>query len=171
LFFTFLVSGIWHGSKWTFVIWGALNGFYLLFSIWTENIRKDFVRLIGLDNFPNLHRAIKILITFTLTCYAWMFFRANSISDVIYIHRAVALSLLDPFHEIAKFPITLRSFILSLAVIVFLELVHYTQRKREMWDRLAEKPIWFRWAIYYTFILAIYLLGEFGDRQFIYFQF
>jgi alginate O-acetyltransferase complex protein AlgI len=171
LFLTFLISGVWHGAKWTFVIWGALNGLYLLVSIWTEKPRKRLVEFIGLDKHQSLRQSIQLLITFTLTCYAWLFFRANSLTDVIYIHRSIASSLIHPFREIIQFPFSLNEFLLCLCVIAFLELIHYTERKREMWSYLTNKPLYLRWAVYYGFILVIFYLGGFGSNHFIYFQF
>jgi alginate O-acetyltransferase complex protein AlgI len=171
LFFTFLISGVWHGANWTFVIWGALNGFYLLTSIWTADLRRGFVEKIGLSKYPNLHGAIKIFITFALTCYAWIFFRANSIADAVYITRAIASSIIHPFRGIGELPASFGQIILCFAVIAVLELIHYTQRKQDVRERLSAKPFWVRWAVYYVFVLAIFLLGEFGNRKFIYFQF
>lgn len=168
---TFLISGIWHGASWTFVIWGALNGFYLLFSIWTANLRRGFVKRIGLDNFPQLHRFIKIAITFGLTCYAWIFFRANSISDAVYINKAIFLSVIKGMRGFGGFPVSRYQFIICSGAIAFIEIIHLTQRKRDMRESLAEKPIWIRWAVYYAFVLAIFLFGEFTNRKFIYFQF
>ena len=171
LFFTFLISGIWHGANWTFVIWGALNGFYLLTSIWTADLRRNFVEKIGLSKRPNLHGAIKIFITFALTCYAWIFFRANSVADAVYITRAIASSIIHPLRGLGELPASPGQLILCFAVIAVLELIHYTQRKQDMRERLSAKPFWIRWSVYYVFVLAIFLLGEFGNRKFIYFQF
>ena len=168
---TFLISGIWHGANWTFLIWGALNGFYLLFSIWTVNLREDFVKRIGLNRFPDLHRFIKIFVTFALTCYAWIYFRANSLSDVVYIHKAIASSIIKPFRGMSGFPVSSYQFLVCIGAIVFLEFIHNTQSKRDMRESLAEKPIWIRWAVYYAVILGIFLFGEFTNRKFIYFQF
>src|SRR3989339_1447668 len=56
LFITFLVSGLWHGANWTFVIWGALNGFYLVFSLWTADIRKRVTDATGISRLPQLHK-------------------------------------------------------------------------------------------------------------------
>src|SRR6185436_1518823 len=52
LFITFLISGFWHGANWTFVAWGALNGFYLIFAEWTKKQRHYFNVAIGIDKFP-----------------------------------------------------------------------------------------------------------------------
>ena len=85
LFFTFLVSGLWHGADWTFVIWGALNGFYLVFSIWTTRLRVVAARLSGLAKTPRLRRFFGVIFTFTLILFAWIFFRANSVEDAFYV--------------------------------------------------------------------------------------
>ncbi len=171
IFFIFLISGIWHGAGWNFIMWGAINGFYILFSIWTANLRAAFVKAVGLIRYPNLHRFIKIVITFSLICYSLMVFRSNSISDMIYIHRATASSIINPFQHIAGLPVSFAQLVLCLAAIVFIEFIDYIQRKRNLRELLAEKPIWFRWAVYYAFILIIFFAGEFSNRKFFYFQF
>jgi D-alanyl-lipoteichoic acid acyltransferase DltB (MBOAT superfamily) len=81
----FFLSGLWHGAKWTFVIWGLLNGFYMIFSHLTRLIREKFVSYIGLNKFPYIHDFIKTAITFTLINIGWVFFRANTLADAIYI--------------------------------------------------------------------------------------
>ena len=81
----FLICGLWHGANWTFVIWGGLHGFYLVFSNLTQKIRGEIIRRIGLDRTPIFHRALKLGITFLLVCFAWIFFRANTVSDSLYI--------------------------------------------------------------------------------------
>ncbi len=173
VFFTFLISGVWHGAGWTFIIWGALNGIYLLVSIWTARLRSGFVERTGLSRFPNLHRYIKIAITFGLTAYAMMFFRSNSFSDALDINKLILSSFLHPLQTLAgaHTPILLRDFILSLAAIVVLQLVETAQGERSIKELFGDKPLAFRYAIYYALILAIFLFGEFNNRQFIYFQF
>jgi D-alanyl-lipoteichoic acid acyltransferase DltB (MBOAT superfamily) len=173
LFVTFLVSGVWHGANWTFVAWGSLNGFYLLCSIWTRGPRARFVKLVGLDRRPALHRLVQVAVTFGLTCYAWIFFRAHSISDALYINRAIASAVLDPLRGAGYVlaPMPLGEVLLAVAAVAFMEIVHLFQRKRGMRAMLSERPAWFRWAVYYALAAAILLAGQFGERQFIYFQF
>jgi len=171
IFFIFLISGVWHGAGWNFIMWGALNGFYILFSIWTTNLREDFVRRIGLIRYPNLHRFIRITITFGLICYSLMIFRANSIADMVYIHRVIISGIINPFRGIAGLPVSFTQLVLCIGAIVFIQFIDYVQRKRNLRELLAEKPIWFRWAVYYAFILTIFFAGEFSNRKFIYFQF
>jgi D-alanyl-lipoteichoic acid acyltransferase DltB (MBOAT superfamily) len=85
LLLVFLISGLWHGASWTYVIWGALNGLYLVFAIITQKLRDKFNRLTGIVKVPKLSRLLQILITFMLSCLAWIFFRANNVSDAFLI--------------------------------------------------------------------------------------
>lgn len=73
LFITFLLSGIWHGANWTFVIWGALHGFYLVFAIISEPWRLRANERMGFTRLPHLHAALQTIITFALVCFGWIF--------------------------------------------------------------------------------------------------
>ena len=73
LFIMFLLSGLWHGANWTFVIWGALNGFYLISSLATRTVRERIASMTGLMRYPPVHAVLRILVTFALTCFAWCF--------------------------------------------------------------------------------------------------
>ncbi|NLF80287.1 MAG: MBOAT family protein, partial [Clostridia bacterium] len=93
LLITFLLSGLWHGANWTFVIWGGLNGAYLVLSLLSQNLRHKLVHAFALDRLPRLHRLLQVAITFGLICLAWVFFRANSFADALYMIRAMCCDL------------------------------------------------------------------------------
>lgn len=185
IFATFLLSGIWHGANWTFVIWGALHGGAFVISHLTENIRDRFTQLIGLTKLPVVHKVIRVALTFGLVCLAWVFFRANSLDDALFItthifsglgNAAVDMITMD-FGAIRE-ALDLNAigegqweFLIALALIVFLEFVHFVQRKGSIRDLIAAKPLVVRWAAYHAFVLMILILGVFGEQQFIYFQF
>lgn len=80
LFITFLLSGLWHGANWTFVIWGALHGLYQIIGILTNKYRDKLKTRIHLKSTP-LESILQRTSTFALVCFAWLFFRANSIGD------------------------------------------------------------------------------------------
>lgn len=181
LFFTFLVSGIWHGANWTFVIWGALNGFYMVFSIWTTVVRHKVCHAVGLARAPGLHKFVKVFITFALTCFAWVFFRARNLSDAGYVlgnmfpslHYFADLvtsrsALSAAFHGYGLGKIEAFS---ALAAIGVMEFVHVLQRTGSIHDRLARQPAWLRWTEYYALAMTIILFGNYGAQSFIYFQF
>ena len=63
---TFLISGLWHGANWTYIFWGALNGTYLLFSMWTNDIRNKIADFLGLNKWPKTYRLAQVMTTFSL---------------------------------------------------------------------------------------------------------
>jgi len=174
LFIVFLISGLWHGANWTFVIWGALHGFYLVFALITKNFREKFNNFFRFNKVPGL----SALTTFVLVAFAWIFFRANGVRSAIYISKHIFTGI--PFlvtkllHHQSVFEyvgLEKKDLVLSVFLILFLETVHYIQCKKSLSLIFAQKPIYVRWAIYYGLIIAILFLGVFENRQFIYFQF
>lgn len=188
LMITFLISGLWHGANWTFIIWGALNGFYLIFGMMTQKLRAQFITAVGLNRFPRVHQLIQASITFGLICFAWIFFRARDLSDALYI----VTHLFDGVGELITFCLTNPSalnsgrrvlqgvfldlpktdFLIAVVAIIFMESVHLIQRHKDIRHMLSERPAWLRWAVYYVLIFSILVFGAFETpNQFIYFQF
>src|SRR5260221_2992396 len=85
LLIVFVVSGLWHGANWTYVIWGGLNGLYLAIAMATQNVRPRLAHVLGLDRLPLVREWGAILCTFSLICLSWVFFRANTLHDALYI--------------------------------------------------------------------------------------
>jgi D-alanyl-lipoteichoic acid acyltransferase DltB (MBOAT superfamily) len=176
LFVVMLICGFWHGANWTFLVWGGLHGFYLICSILTRTVRDRLVRMIGLDRVPGLHSSLKILITFSLVCFAWIFFRADTISDASNIISNMfsgwrGVFTVETFKKITFWGPLKFELVVSLISIGILLSVQLMEERRKFIDRFSEKPIWIRWPVYYSLLLAILLFGNFGAKQFIYFQF
>jgi len=178
LFITFLISGLWHGASWNFIVWGALNGFYLIFSIWTLNFRKYAEYKLGVKKDFKTYRLVQILVTFSLVCFTWIFFRAENLSDAWYIvtHLFVDLNKLSTYpgqiYSLIDFSAYgIHGFLVSILSILFMELIHFRQRHSNMRHMLSEQPAWLRWSIYYVIILLIILFGVSENNNFIYFQF
>lgn len=174
LFFVFLVSGLWHGANWTYIIWGALHGFYLVFAIITKNFREKTNKLLLLDKIAFL----PTLTTFLLVSFAWIFFRANGVHTALYISQHIFTGFPDVIHRFANhlpvlqdYGLNNKEMVLSVALIVFLETVQYLQNKKNTLVDLSQKPILVRWSAYYILLIVIVVFGEFSQRQFIYFQF
>jgi D-alanyl-lipoteichoic acid acyltransferase DltB (MBOAT superfamily) len=172
---TFVLSGLWHGANWTFVLWGALHGLYLVVAAWTTPLRKRLTRVIGLDQYPKLHKAIRIVITFHLVCFSWIMFRAHSLSDAAYIMRHIwSIEWVRGWRAIITpgvFVLDRVDLVIALAAVVAMEAVHLVQRRKQMRLFLADQPLLLRWAVYYALCYSIIFLGKFGEQQFIYFQF
>ena len=172
----FLVCGLWHGASWTFVVWGGIHGFYLIVSRMTQPLRERIWFRTGVDRWPNLKKAFRVLVTFSLVCLAWVFFRASSLSEAFSILSKGAAAWEDLFNsrvwERLLFAGPLRfEFLVGSVSIGLLIFVHIVQERFSWIEILSNKPGWFRWPIYYAGVLSILLLGNFGTRPFIYFQF
>jgi alginate O-acetyltransferase complex protein AlgI len=174
LFIVFLVSGLWHGANWTFVIWGALHGLFLIFSIVTKDLRKKVNRLLYFDRIPFL----ATLTTFVLVTFAWIFFRANNVNSALYIAGHIFTGLSDSVNRLLNnqsifeyVGIPKAEMILSMLLIMFIILVHSIQVRKSISEIFRTQPSYVRWMIYYLMISSILVFGVFENRQFIYFQF
>jgi D-alanyl-lipoteichoic acid acyltransferase DltB (MBOAT superfamily) len=166
----FVVSGLWHGANWTFVIWGALHGLFLVAAILWNYATKWI-------NFPPIlpsvvTSGIKIFVTFNLVAFSWIFFRANSLADAFYIitHLFAGLELRLGLYR--TMPGGAYEFMIAFIAILLMELVHWLQMTNgSVRLILRGQPLWLRWSGYYSLVLAIIMFGHFGLTQFIYFQF
>ena len=166
LFIVFLISGLWHGANWTYIVWGGINGFYLVFALVTKKYRDSFDNFIGINKFPGVKKAVQILTTFGLTCFAWIFFRATSLAQAWDIIKKI-FTFHGPFYNG-----NVTMFLFSILGITFLLLV---ESKREYFNFKFSFTYNKNWAIrnlYYAFLIAIIILaGVFDGGEFIYFQF
>lgn len=166
LLLVFLISGLWHGANWTYIIWGALNGFYLVFAIISQKYRSKINRLIGIEKIPWLNHLLQVIITFMLSCFAWVFFRANNTTDAIAIIKKISTFEGSIFVENPSMMIY--SFF-GIFILLFVEL------KKEFYKGeysfLSNKNWIVRNLSYAILIIIILLIGVFDGGQFIYFQF
>ena len=182
LFFVFLVSGFWHGANWTFIAWGALHGFYLVFAIISQKRRLNINQSIGIMKNGFVLKIVQIITTFILVDFAWVFFRAKNIKDAIYIithllsnipQQLISAARNENFsrHRIIYLNQTTYEFFIAIAAILFMESIHYFQRNLELRVYFSKKSSFFRWVTYALIIYSIILFGEFSNNSFIYFQF
>ena len=167
-FAIFIVSGFWHGANWTFIVWGALNALYFLPLLLLNKNRLNTDVIAYKKFIPTLKELIQIGITFSLTVFAWIFFRANNIRHAIsYISEILSPSLFTT----PKFKGIMESIIIIILVIVFV-LIEWKGRegKYAIAHLGIKRKRYFRYALYYAIILAIFLFGG-KEQQFIYFQF
>jgi D-alanyl-lipoteichoic acid acyltransferase DltB (MBOAT superfamily) len=186
---TMFIAGLWHGANYTFILWGLIMGFYMIIAILTRKIRAKMCRLSRLNKRRTLHGAIRIIITFSLICFAWIFFRANTIDDAFYVcshlfsgfdlgqFEIISSQLLATLGTNLQLKIMLPSLtgfhVLGLMVvqIVLLELIQVVERRGNLIRKISLQKLWLRWSIYYAAILFILLFGVFEQSKFIYFQF
>ena len=164
LFFVFLVSGIWHGANWTFFIWGALNGGYLVIAIVTQNYREKLNCLSGLSRNKTFFTFIQILTTFILSSFAWIFFRANNVNDAMLIVKKMGTQL-SP-NIFIKWDVFFALFI-GLTILILKEFKDEFLHNKFSFLKKSNYSV-----IFYALVLVIILLmGVFDEGQFIYFQF
>jgi alginate O-acetyltransferase complex protein AlgI len=98
---TFFVSGLWHGARWNFILWGLLHGCYMASSVMLQAAWNNFSDRTGLTSRRRLDRALKICTTFVLVCAGYVFFRASSLADSFHIFRHVATGWTEIFASLA----------------------------------------------------------------------
>jgi len=160
----FLVSGFWHGANWTFIAWGAINALYFL-PLLLANKNRRHLDTAGTHRWiPGWKDAAKILLTFALTCLAWIFFRANSLEHAFqYIAGILSPSLFDIPQKLDWYYL--------VTLFAFIAMEWYGRHHKYAIEHIGlnwYKPL--RIAFYYG--LAMFILLQSGDEQtFIYFQF
>lgn len=174
----FLVSGLWHGAKWSFVVWGGLNGLYQIISTMIRPVRNKIIQMLHLNKTSFSHKFLQTITTFLLIDFTWIFFRANCLRDAFSIIKSMA-KVYHPFVDLNSSLIcglTVPDFILVLISIGILFLADlfkfYGIKVREI---ILRQDYWFRWFIISGGILFILLTGVWGPgynaSSFIYFQF
>ena len=142
-----LLAGLWHGAAWTFITWGLLMAVYMIFSIFTKKLRNKIARTAGLNKFSQIHSFLKVIITFSLLCIAWIFFRANNIQDALYIITHLFYNFNFRLSG-NKLGMDIIESAFSLILIVLLILSETILNKYEtIFDFIQYKPTWLRWTV------------------------
>lgn len=163
-FIIFIVSGFWHGANWTFIVWGALNAFYFLPLLLTNKNRVHLGPIAQGRIIPSMRELAPMLLTFGLTVFAWIFFRARDIGHAMsYISGIFSESILS-VPEVRPTKVILLSMLFILIEWMGREGQFAIADLGLKWKR----P--FRYAMYYALILAILWFGG-KEQEFIYFQF
>jgi D-alanyl-lipoteichoic acid acyltransferase DltB (MBOAT superfamily) len=177
IFFTFVLSGFWHGAGWGYILWGSLNGCYLIISDLTKKLREKWGQRVRLDRVPTLRKELQIAFTFFLSCFTFIFFRSQSLSDALYVitHLGTGLGTLKGLKMSATSLYSLGldryQLIVSLIMIGFMAVIEGIEPLQNMRQMFSKRPILFRWGMCYVVILFLLFFGEYNDQAFIYFQF
>ncbi len=160
LIVTFLVSGIWHGAKWGFLIWGLLHGLYLACSVFYKPYQKKIHAALKLENSWFL-KVWQVFWTFNLVSFAWIFFRANSVKEAVYVISNI-------FHVTRDF---VSDFLLSqgktelFLTYMFLMLLYF---KNKIHKPFFDWPVWIRSVFYILIYLYVTIFIVKGGHEFIY---
>ncbi|MFV5692431.1 MBOAT family O-acyltransferase [Flavobacterium sp. LT1R49] len=163
-FIIFLVSGFWHGANWTFIVWGALHAVYFLPLLITQNNRNNMDSVAKGKFLPTLKEFFSMLLTFCLTAFAWIFFRAKTVSEAcIYIKNMFKFDFKGgiQFLDFERYSIEL------LLLLLFFILIEWNSRENEhpFYGKYINLKV-------ILIVLLILVLGVFSSpSDFIYFQF
>ena len=164
----FLVSGLWHGANWTFVVWGGLNGLYQVLSLMTRRARARLAEVIAIP--APAKTVLGVLVTFHLILITWVFFRAESLSDAYAILGRATDSLVQ-LPSLIWARVMAGGVLFSLLLIALLISVEIIDERFPMWERLAAQPRYVRWGVYYLLVFGLIVLGTWQGQAFIYMQF
>ena len=167
-FIIFIVSGFWHGANWTFIVWGTLNAIYFLPLLLTKRNRNNIDIIAKGKYLPNIQEFFLMLLTFGLTVFTWIFFRADNIEHAIsYISRILSLSLFSmPYYVGIGYAIP--TIILTIVFIIIEWMGREEAHAIGDFDLKWKRP--YRWLFYYLLIFTIMKWGG-NEQEFIYFQF
>ncbi|HEX8278893.1 MAG TPA: MBOAT family O-acyltransferase, partial [Segetibacter sp.] len=172
-FIIFLVSGFWHGANWTFIAWGALNAIYIMPLIVANKNRHHLEVVANGKVFPSFKEVRQIVVTFFLTVFAWIFFRAESISHAFNYVKSLFSGLVVESAYIQTFNFLLYKvgFVLPVLIIVFVLIEWLGREQKYAIEKFAfSRPKVIRWSFYYAIVIALFLFTG-KEAQFIYFQF
>jgi len=168
---TFLVSGLWHGASWCFVVWGLLHGIYMGFSVVFRQSLNRFHKSIGAISLRGL-KIWQIVITFNLVSFAWIFFRSKSLSDAVYVSKSIllspiqkvditeALSVLESFGK-KEFVLVIVMLIMALGINMNYQRLHFYRRNVAV-----------RWCGYLLLVLVLLAFARFHSAsEYIYMSF
>ena len=163
-FIIFLVSGIWHGSKWNFVVWGGLNALYFI-PLMLFNSNRNHMEIVAKGKWlPSIREVFQMGITFALTLLAWIFFRANTFEGAItFLQKMFRPEL---FTKPSIFPKDL-----LIIIIIFFTIEWLGREGQFALQNLPKRvPVWGRWIFYALIIIALFVFSG-KEQPFIYFQF
>lgn len=164
---TMIICGIWHGAKWSFVIWGALHGLYLVIGFILKKPRKKFYRKINLNK--TLQKYSGIIFTFILVSFAWIFFKANSLSDSFLLLKNI-FTVNDSVDTAALFKNAADLYV-ALAAVLFLLTVEIIQTVNENIKKDFSVIKILNLPVIILILISIFLFGKFEQIDFLYFNF
>lgn len=174
LMITFLVSGLWHGASWNYVIWGGAHGLLQIMGDVLKPAREKVISILHIKKESFSHKLFRGLMTFVMVDFCWIFFRApGAKASLKIIHRMFTADALLGIKEMGLTPLNLEVLLVAICVLVGMSVMRYIGVRPIQW--LSKQSLWFRWIVYYVLIFSVIIFGAYGATysasQFIYFQF
>lgn len=174
----FLLSGLWHGVGWTFILWGGLHGVYQVMGAFLMPARKKAVEILRLNEQCASLKMIRILLTFSLVNFAWIFFQADSFASVIRICKRFWRPCIWELFDGTLYTLGLNGanlLVMVFGVVLLIVVDILNNRGIFISNYIAKERLWVRWPVYITAIMLILICGIWGTgydtASFIYYQF
>ncbi|MFD0989556.1 MBOAT family O-acyltransferase [Mariniflexile jejuense] len=164
-FIIFLVSGFWHGANWTFIVWGLLNALYFLPLLLAKSNRNNLDVVAENANIPSVKEFFQMLLTFSLSVFAWIFFRAENVSHA---WNYIVNIFKDSLFKLPEVRPT--NVIILIVVFMFIEWLGRTQQYAIELLLIKQNKV-LRWSFYMVLIAIIFIYTSEEQQEFIYFQF
>lgn len=174
----FLLSGLWHGAGWTYILWGGLHGFYQIAGAVLSPIRKKAADLLHIHSDSAGNRILKTAVTFSLVNAAWIFFRADSLSHALRIlSRGKEWQLWQLFdgtlYSLGLDRLNMSLMFGALLLMILVDILN--EKGYAVSERIAKERLWIRWPVYLAGILLVVICGMWGAGydagSFIYYRF
>ena len=177
----FLISGLWHGANWNYVLWGGIHGVYQVIANLLKPYKEKLSTIFHIKTDAFSFKLIKIIVTFLLVNFAWIFFRAPSATAAFVIIKNM-FSEFNPWiffdgsiYDLGLMQIEFYIALIAILILFIVDLIKYCKPKFELRKWLFEQNLFFRWIVYFAGIFSLLIFGVYGPgydaSQFIYFQF
>lgn len=178
LMIVFLVSGLWHGASWNFVIWGAVHGMYQVVGGITANFRRFFCAVLGIDRDTAQYRWFQRIITSALVTFAWIFFRSADLTQSVAVIKSIFTNF-APWSlyngGLCAMGLDISNIAVLFAAAAVLFCVSVAKSRGEITGYIENMHVFARWPIYFGLLFSVLIFGIYGPQfsaaQFIYFQF
>ena len=176
----FLVSGLWHGANWSFIVWGGIHGLYQVIADLLKTSKTKIREKMNIKTDCISWKLLQTVVTFGLVVFAWIFFRADTITDALrFIKRIIVkptpwLLFNGGIYKLGLDRAEMNILVFALIILLLVDLIKYN-KKQTIDAFLFEQNTWFEWLVIIALIVMIFIFGEYGPsydpQQFIYFQF
>lgn len=178
--FVFMVSGLWHGADWSYVAWGSIHGFYQVCSDTMNIYKTKLIYRCKIKTNCFSWKLLQIVVTYIMVDFAWIFFRADSITDALrFVFRIFTrptpwILFNGGIFNLGLDRVEMNILMFSLLMLFVVDMIRY-QKQMTLDAFLVEQNLWFRWSVVIGLVIMIFIFGEYGPtfdaQQFIYFQF
>ena len=174
----FLLSGLWHGAGWNFILWGGLHGLYQVTGALTEKVRRKVYTMLKIKEDSLGLQSVKILVTFFWVNIAWMLFRVTDMTQLLNIVKRFKDIQIWQLFDGTIYALGLNEknvhlMVIGLILVVVVDILN--EKGIYLSKCIAKERLWIRWPIYWVAIVIVLLCGMWGvgynSNSFIYYQF